>query len=246
MAIDQVRWANRSVRRNISWIFFAIVMPVGVYALMAATFGQTLRPAGMELAFFFAVGMSVYGASVTAFINMPETVVRARDAGVLKRLRGTPLAPWQYLAGRTVSVLWVGLLTAGLVFAVAIISFGATIAVGGLPVALAVLVVGILTVAACGYALAAVAPNGRAIAVMGLAVLLPLSFLSDVFPFFTPPAWIVTVGSIFPLRHFVYALAGALNPAGPTIEWADLGVMVLWMAGAGLVAVRWFRWEPRH
>ena len=36
---------------------------------------------------------------------MPEAVATARDRLVLKRLRGTPLAPWHYLAGRTSSVL---------------------------------------------------------------------------------------------------------------------------------------------
>ena len=62
-------------------------------------------------------------------------------------------------------------------------AFGMNVLVVGLPVALLIVILGTLTLAACGYALACVLPNARATAVVGLAILLPLSFLSDVFVF---------------------------------------------------------------
>ncbi|HEX4984268.1 MAG TPA: ABC transporter permease, partial [Ilumatobacteraceae bacterium] len=248
LVFDQVRWATTSARRDVGWVFFAIAMPVGLYALMAMQLTDAaFRPRGMDFAVYFAVGMAAYGASITAFVNMPEAVATARDRLLLKRLRGTPLAPWQYLAGRTASLLWIALVTAILVFGAGVLFFGVELSPAGVPLAVAVLLLGTLTLAACGYALAALAPSGRAMAVLSLALLLPLAFISDVFPFGgTMPDWLTAIGSVFPLVHFVHALAGALDPAHVRLEWTDVAMLVAWLVGAALVAFRWFRWEPRR
>jgi ABC-type multidrug transport system permease subunit len=246
--LQQTSWANTAASRDFGWVFFAVAMPVGLYALMAAQLGDSeFRPSGLPFALYFAVGMAAYGASITAFINMPEAVATARDRGLLKRLRGTPLASWQYLAGRTTSVLWIALLTAVLVFAAGILFFDLEISAQGIPLALLILLFGTLTLAACGYALAAVAPSGRAMAVLSLGILLPLAFISDVFPFGgSMPEWLTTIGALFPLRHFVHALAATLNPESPGVDWTNLAMMLAWLVGATLVAVRWFRWEPKR
>jgi hypothetical protein len=245
--LDQSRWANTGAWRDAGWVFFAVAMPVGLYALMGSMYGDTgIRPNGMPMVFFFACGMTAYGAAVTAFVNMPEAVAAARDRGVLKRLRGTPLAPLQYLAGRTAAVIWIALLTGVLVFATAIGFFGARVAIEGVPLGVAVVVLGTLTITACGFALAAVAPSGRAMGVISLAILLPLSFFSDVFLIGGTPEWMGTVGSLFPLRHFVHALAASLNPEGAAVAWTNLAVMGVWLVGATIVAVRWFRWDPKR
>lgn len=248
LVLDQIRWATTSARRDAGWVFFAIAMPVGLYALMAMQLTSAeFRPRGMAFAVYFAVGMAAYGAGITAFVNMPEAVATARDRLLLKRLRGTPLAPWQYLAGRTASVLWIALLTAVLVFGAGVLFFGVQISPARVPLAVAVLLFGTLTLAACGYALAALAPSGRAMGVLSLAILLPLSFISDVFPFGgTMPEWLTTIGSVFPLVHFVHALAGALDPAEASLEWTDLAVLAVWLVGAALIALRRFRWEPKR
>jgi ABC-2 type transport system permease protein len=243
LALDQMRWANRSAWRDPGWLFFAILMPVGLYALMTAMYGESFRPSDMPMAFFFACGMTAYGIAVTAFINMPETVARAREARILKRLRGTPLSAWQYLAGRTASVVWIAVLTAVLVFAVAILGFGAVISAGAIPLALLVLVLGAVTLLACGFALVAVLPSAKSVGAVGLGILLPLSFFSDVFLIGGAPEWMGTIGAVFPLRHFVHALASVLDPANGVAPWTNIAVMIAWLIGATGAAIRWFRWE---
>jgi ABC-type multidrug transport system permease subunit len=244
LAMDQMRWTIRASLRTPSLLFFAVAMPVGLYALMASTYPDAeIRP-GEPLVRFMAAGMAAYGAGVTAFVNMPATIAQARDQGLLKRLRGTPLAPWQYLFGRTAAVLGIGLVIAALVYATASGLFGVQIPIAGVPLAVAVLLLGTITLAACGFALVAVAPGARAVGVMGLSILLPLSFFSDVFPVGGAPDWMATVGSLFPLRHFVHALAGSLDPAGLSVAWTDIAAMGVWLIAATLVAIRYFRWEP--
>ena len=247
LALDQANWATRGSLRDFGVVFFAVAMPVGLYALMSAMYGQTdFRPQGRPFSFFFACGMAVYGIAVTAFINMPEAVATARDRLVLKRLRGTPLALWQYLAGRTGSAIWIGLATAALVFIVAIAFFEARIDGGGIVLALGVALVGTLTLAACGYALVAIAPSTKAVTAIGLGLLLPLSFLSDIFLVGGTPDWMGSVGALFPLRPFVHAMASALDPAGASVAWTDLAAMAVWLVAATAVAMRFFRWEPKR
>jgi ABC-2 type transport system permease protein len=244
---DQTAWSIKASRRDLGWVLFALGMPVALYTFMVALdVANGFEPYGMPFAFFFACAMIVYGIGVTAFLDVPTAVAQLRDGLVLKRLRGTPLGPSQYLTGRIVAVVLLALLTAVLVFAVGIAFFGVELSVAGVLPALAVLLLGTLTLAACGFALACVVPSARATAVVGLSLLLPLSFFSDIFVLTdSAPAWFTTVGTLFPLRHFVHALAGSLDPAGLNIDWTDIAVMVAWFAIALLFAVRRWRWEPK-
>jgi ABC-2 family transporter protein len=246
MLVDQVVWATRASLRDAGVIFFAVATPLGLYALMAASYPSPgVDGAGRPFAFVFACSMTVYGIAVLTFINNPESVATARDRRVLKRLRGTPLESWQYLAGRTAAALWLGALVTVLVFGVAIAIFGVRVAgLDGLVAAVLVLLLGTLTLAACGYALVAVTTSRRAVATVGLGILLPLAFFSDIFVVGSVPDWMATVGSLFPLRHFVHALIAALDPAGLSIQGSDLAVMAAWLVGASIVAIRRFRWEP--
>ena len=49
--------------------------------------------------------MVAYAIAVAGYVNLPEAVAKARGAGVLKRLRATPVPPWLYLAGRLLGTL---------------------------------------------------------------------------------------------------------------------------------------------
>ncbi len=245
LVLDQTRWANTGARRNISLVGFAVAMPVGLYALMAAQYGdQPFSVAGVPFVLYFAAAMAAYGASVTAFVNRPASVARARDAGLLKRLRGTPLPSAHYLTGETLSALWIALLTAVLILACGVVFFHVTIAPDGLLIGLAVLLFGTLTVAACGYAVAALAPTGNATGIVALGILLPLSFVSGVLFVGDAPDWMAAIGSFFPLRHMVLALTAALDPAGSSVAWPNLAVLAAWLVVGSLIAVGRFRWEP--
>lgn len=246
LVVDQTWAANTIAWRDLGFVFFGVAMPVGLYALMASQYSDSgYRPHDMPFAFFFMASMAAYGAAVTAFVSVAEVVAMARDRRVLKRLRGTPLAPWQYLAGQTTWSLGIAFVVAALTLGVGTLLFKAHISPEGLPLAVGVMVLGTLTLAACGFALVAIVPSGRSLAAVGLAILLPLSFFSDVFAVGQAPDWMAAVGSIFPLRHFVLALASSLDPAGISIPWTNLAVMTTWLVGASLVAIRFFRWEPK-
>jgi ABC-2 type transport system permease protein len=245
LLLAQARWADRGAWRDPGWVFFAVAMPVGLYAFMTALYGDSgFQPDGYAFAHWFAAGMIAYGAGVTAFINMPEAVAEARDRGVLKRLRGTPLPPGLYLAGRTLTVLWIAFVTAALAIGTGLVFFDLQISISGLVPAALVLALGTTTLGACGLAVASVVHDSKAMTAVGLAVLLPLAFFSDVFPVGGAPAWMDVVGSVFPLKHLANGLVETLDPAGPSLSWVHVAVLLVWLAGASLVAVHRFRWDP--
>jgi ABC-type multidrug transport system permease subunit len=80
-------------------------------------------------------------------------------------------------------------------------------------------------------------------------VILPLLFISNIFiPLTNAPKWLGTVGNVFPVRHFAEAMHQAFNPFAPGagFQGRDLLVMGIWGLGALVVAVKFFRWEPRR
>jgi ABC-2 type transport system permease protein len=95
---------------------------------------------------------------------------------------------------------------------------------------------------------AAVIPNGEAAPVIANFTFFPVAFISDLFfPTAGAPAWVGTVGSIFPVKHFATALEATFNPFvhGSGFQWGHLGMLALWTGIGVVVAVRFFRWEPR-
>jgi len=242
---SQARAALVSASRNPSLAFFAVAMPVGLYALVCSMYeGNDALLHGLPFGAWFAAGMTAYGVGVVGFVSIPGDIAAARDRGALKRVRGTPLPPWVYLAGKAAAVVVLSLLLGVLMLTVGTLAFHVDVALEAVPAALGVLLLGALTMAACGFALIAVAPSAKAASVLSLLVLLPLSFLSEVFVVGDLPDPIPTFADLFPLKHLVLAIAATLDPAGWSFAWPDLAVVAAWLAGAAFVAVRMFRWDP--
>jgi hypothetical protein len=53
-------------------------------------------------------------------------------------------------------------------------------------------------------------------------------------------------GDFFPLKAFAESFRDAFDPtlSGAQFHWPQIGYMLLWGVVAGLLAVRFFRWEP--
>jgi ABC-2 type transport system permease protein len=243
LLFQQIRHTTVAAWRDPGWVFFAVALPVGLFSYNMANYGDsgiTLHGASYVVA--FAAGMITWGAAVTAFVNMPEAIAHARDGHVLKRLRGTPLAPSQYLVGRVVSALWIALLTGTLVVVVGVTFFDLRPDWAAVPAAVGVLLLGTATMAACGIALSSVLPSSKAVSAVALGLLLPLSFFSDIFVIVGLPSWMATAGSILPLKHIANLLTTLMEP-GLTTSWTSVAVLILWLVGAGWLAVRTFRWD---
>ena len=86
---------------------------------------------------------------------------------------------------------------------------------------------------ALGFAISSVIPNADASLPIVNAVILPLLFLSGIFiPLGNnPPAWMVWVGRVFPLKHFLAGMQASF--LGSAFAWTDVLVVAAWgLAGS--------------
>lgn len=252
----QVRYQNKIFWRTPVAAFFTIVFPLMFLIVFTLVFGnEEIAGLGVTTAQFYAPALAVFGAVSATYTNLAVSTAIARDEGILKRVRGTPLPPWAYIAGRIGSGAYLAVISAGLMLLVGVVVYGLQFFGEAVPALVVTFIIGIACFAALGMLIAALVSTGDTAPAVANATLLPLAFISDIFipPGEGAPAWLDTVARIFPLKHFAIAFQDGFNPtviaerAGwlDHFNWTSLGVMALWGIGASVLAARWFKWEPR-
>jgi ABC-2 type transport system permease protein len=230
------------LRRDPLSVFFSVAFPAVLLALFPAVFGDG-RVHGMTLAQYLLAGMITYTVALSGFVNLPESVAGARAAGVLKRLRGTPLPLRWYFAGRGIAALIVALIATALLAVVGTGFLGARLPAARIPALLLAIVVGSLCFGALGLAIAALMPAARSVLAVTLGTLLPLCFVSEIFVVGDQPlpGWLTGIATVFPLRHLLRAVLAATDPAvtGTGIAAGQLTVLLAWTVPA--LAVLWWR-----
>jgi ABC-2 type transport system permease protein len=80
------------------------------------------------------------------------------------------------------------------------------------------------------------------------AIILPLLFVSGIFiPLeANAPQWLVTLGDVFPVKHFAEAVRASFYGPPFPFEWGDVLVVAAWGIAGVVLAVRFFSWEPRR
>ena len=250
---QQVRYQNRLFWRTPVAAFFTIAFPLMFLLLFSVLFGTEefeITGRGMfSVAQFYAPALAVFAAASATYTNIGVGTAIARDEGVLKRFRGTPLPPWTYMAGRIGSGVWIAFIATVVMMTVGVVAFNVNLELSKMPAALVTFVVGAACFAALGLALAAASPTGDSAPAVANATILPLAFVSDVFiAMDNPPDWLTAVGNFFPLKHFVRAFQDAFHPLveSPGFEFDHLAVMAVWGVVGTLLALKFFTWEPRE
>lgn len=241
LALRQIGYENRAFWRNPPAAFFTFAFPLLFLLIFSVIFGS-------EAARFFTPAIIVFGVVTATFTNLAMGIAISRDAGVLKRVRGTPLPPWAYLAGRIGHAVLVALLLVVVVASIGALVYGVPVPWAALPALLLLLAVSAAAFSALGLALAGVIPNAEAAPAIVNAIVLPVLFISNVFiQMDEAPDWLNTVSLVFPVRHFADAMLDLYAEGASTaVPWADIGVIALWGVAGVLLALRFFSWEPRR
>jgi ABC-2 type transport system permease protein len=246
------RWVVARVRltlRSSRATFFTFVFPLLLLALLDATSGDsklTVPGGEVDFAQYFTPSIAIYALSVGCYATPIFTLAAARELGLLRRVRATPLSPWIYVSAWLVGSMLTGLAAVLLLFVVAVPVFGVHVYPELLPAAIVTVVLGAASLASLGFAVATYARRAESAPAIANLTLFPLSFLSGVFfPLETAPGWVVTIAHIFPLSHLVEAFTACFSPytEGSGFALGDLAVIAAWGLGGLLVAVRRFRWE---
>lgn len=246
LAARQVAYENRAFWRNPAAAFFTFVFPLMFMVIFNVLLGGSGSNGSASA--FYTPAVIVFSVITATYTNLAMVVTGARDEGILKRIRGTPLPPWAYLLGRIVhSVAVAGLLVA-IVAAFGAVLYDVRFPWDRLPALIVTLAVGAASFCALGLALAGIIPNDDSAPAIVQFSILPLNFVSNVFiDMRGAPDWINTFSQIFPVRHFADAMLGLYNPAtaGAGFAWNDLLVLGLWGLAGLAIALRFFSWEPR-
>jgi ABC-2 type transport system permease protein len=196
---------------------------------------------------YYVPALITFGVIGACMTNISMTLTIRRDSGVLKRLRGTPLPTWVFMAGVIGSSAVVSAILAALITAAGMLFYGV-----GAPMhpamLLLVLAAGGMSFCALGLALSALIPNADAAPAITNAVVLPLLFLSGIFYPLDPNSILTHIADWFPMRHFALAVFATFDPRGIEhgVPWGDLRSMLIWGAVGLVVSVRRFQWEPRR
>jgi ABC-2 type transport system permease protein len=246
----QFWYQNLLFWRNPFSAFFSIAFPLMFLLLFCSLQGgsRLTERGGIRFAQFFTPSILVFAAISATYVNLAVSVAIVRDEGILKRLRGTPMPGWAYVAGRVLHAAFAAVLASVLMVAAGMLLFHVKLIGHLLPAAIVTLLIGIVSFCALGLALAAVCPNGEAAPAMANFTWLPVAFVSSIFfPLDAAPKWLQSLGGIFPVKHFAEAMQASFSPftTGSGFRWHDLGVIALWALGGTIVAVRRFQWEPR-
>lgn len=246
---QQTRYQNRIFWRTPISAFFTIAFPLLIFVVFALVFGnETIDYLGITTAQFYAPSLAVFAAVSATYTNISVTTAYQRDAGILKRVRGTPLPAWIYLGGKILSATIVAAIGVTIMLGAGVLFFGLQIHAEAVPSLLVTFFIGVGTFAALGLLVAAIAPSGPAATAIANATILPLAFVSGVFIVLPedPPAWLSAVANFFPLKHFVEPFVAAFSPEATRADfhWADLAYLALWGVVALALAIRFFRWEP--
>lgn len=175
----------------------------------------------------------------TAFTGQAIATGFDRRYGVLRLLGVTPLGRSGLLAARVVAVLVVEVVQVVVLGGLGLV-LGWNPRASGIPLALAI---GILATATFVSLALLLAGTVRAEGVLAIANLLWVVMLGlgVVLPSHRLPHVLEVVARCTPGGALGDSLRAALQHA--TVDWAGLGVLVVWLLVGAAAAVRWFRWS---
>lgn len=193
-------------------------------------------------------GVATFGVLSTAYVTHASSLVAARQAGILKRWRATPLPPWCFFAGRVIATTFLAVAGGVLTAVVGSSDYHLTLTATGLAELAGVLLLGAATWASVGTAVSALIPTVEAAwPLLGLTYL-PVVILSGSFGgVHGEPGWLTTMISYLPVQPVIHDASRVLyvSGGGSPMTVRDLAVLAGWALGALLLSHRHFRWDPR-
>ena len=249
MFAHQLRLEQRIFWRNRESAIFIFIFPILLFLLLGSVYGDKIKigHTSYKSADVLLAGMIGYGVANTAFSGLAIALVIRREAGILKRLRATPLPPATYLASVLASTLMVFLLQTVALFTIGRTLFGTPLP-GHIVSLILALLLGAAGFAGLGLAAAALIRSAEGASAIVTVIVLPMAFLSGSFGETSKyPAFLRAIGDVLPLKHYL-DIVQSIYLAGNQI-WTKPGaiaVVAAWGIGGIAVAVRYFGWEPRE
>lgn len=254
IALTQGRYAIAAGIRSSNALIFGIALPIFLLVLFDEVFvhgnNRTTHVGGLAIdtTAYYTAGLVAYAIMLQTFSSLAIIVTTQRETGQLKRLRGTPMPAWTFIVAYMLrSIAYVVVMVIAL-FGVGVLAFGVHLHGAGVLGLVVYVALGTASMAALGLAVTRVCATAESASTVGPFTAVILSFISGVFiPIAALPAWIGTVGKIFPLAHLASGLQRGLviGATGTGLTVANVGILAAWGAFGLVVAATTFRWEPQ-
>ena len=205
---------------------------------------QVVREPGARYIDFLVpglLGMNLMGSGIW---GLGFAIVDARKKRLLKRLIATPMSRAHYLASFVLSRLTLLCIEVGLLLGFGVLAFGVPLR-GPLPLLVVICLLSSLSFATLGLLIASRAQTVEGVSGLMNLVMLPMWIFSGVF--FSAsrfPEQIQPFIQVLPLTAVIDALrANILRGAGWQAVAPELAIIVFWMVGGFLLALKLFRWR---
>jgi ABC-2 type transport system permease protein len=230
--------------RNFIMVFFTLAFPLLMLFLFGSMYGNkpTLFYGGhgaMDMTIPGYIATIIIGT--TAFMSLPMDLAQQRQAGVLRRLRATPLRPAMVLGSKLITNLLMALIGTLLLVGVGLVAYQAQMPANGLLV-LAGGVLSALSLYALGFAITSLVRTINAVRAVCFAVFYPMMFLSGgTIPLQLMPQTVQEMAKFMPMTYAVNLMKSLWFGQG----WDLTAVLALagFALAGGIVSLCFFRWE---
>lgn len=223
--------------------FFLLIFSPAVLIILGLIFGNDPKP---ELGMHGFVdtmlpGITVISILIVGVVSVPQNQLIVRSSGALTRLRVTPLKPRTYVAADLTVNFVLGMTGALLTLLLGVLVFGVRWPASLAMVVLA-LALGLITMLAVGYTLAAIYPSVAAATGVGNVLMIVLMLTSGAFiPTAALSPGMRTVMSFSPVYHLAELVRASWS--GDSWPWTALLVLLGLTAVCGVLGTLLFRWD---
>jgi ABC-2 type transport system permease protein len=201
-------------------------------------------------------GYAAFGLTITAWAGFGVRLVSARESGLLKRWRASPLPRWCYFGGAIVATTVTAVIAGAVAVGVAVLLWGTHFDSGpsvqltgkGVAAILIVFTLAGLAWASAVTAVTTIIPSVEAAFPTLTLIYFPMVIISGVLFSLNEPSWLNTLVSYLPAEPMIDAARNAVHHGAhvPFLPGKDTAVLAAWAAGGVIVAILTFRWEPHR
>jgi ABC-2 type transport system permease protein len=248
----QVRYDLLATARNPRARFFTFVFPIVLLVVLVGVFGHkgntVIDGVQVPLSRFYVGGILAMAVITAAYATLVITITTARESGVFKRRRATPVPPALMIAGQVVATLAIAEVMTALLLIVGRLGYSISLPAGAVVAVLITVAVGAIAFACIAYAAAGMIDSVDAAQPIAQLTMMPLYFISAIWiPNASLSHGLRDVASVFPVAHLADALhkATVTGSLGSALSATDLLVLAAWGLAAGAFATMRFSWLPK-
>ena len=240
----QLRYQLTLLMRTPRTLMAGLILPGALLALQLGRVQHIGQGAAADLLAARVAGLVVLGAMSVAYLTHASSLIVAREDGILRRWRATPLPAWGYFAGRIAAAVLIADVAALILVLVGVAMAGLHLTAGAIGGLLLAASLGALALAAAGTAVTPLLTSAQGANPLLTLTYLPLIIFSGGFGGLSGlPHWLNTLMSYLPAQPMIDAVTQALQPSAG-LSGRDLAVLGAWALGGLLLSVRFFRWDP--